>query len=100
MLVLTRRVGEEIVIDGDIRVTVLMTKGDRVRIGITAPNCVRVDRQEVHERRSEFVAGPGCREGTAVMGRVAKSLGRAALPGLMAATVGRPQGIAGTSEEP
>jgi carbon storage regulator len=51
MLVLTRRVGEEIVIGGDIRVAVVAIKGDRVRLGINAPDFVRVDRQEVHERR-------------------------------------------------
>jgi len=51
MLVLTRRVGEEIIIGGDIRVTVVAIKGDRVRIGVSAPDFVRVDRQEVHERR-------------------------------------------------
>ena len=57
MLVLTRRVGEEIVISGDIRVTVVAVKGDKARIGVTAPKAVRVDRQEVHERRSQFVGG-------------------------------------------
>ncbi len=51
MLVLTRRVGEEIVIDNDIRITVVAIKGDKVRIGIDAPPSVRVDRKEVHERR-------------------------------------------------
>jgi carbon storage regulator CsrA len=51
MLVLTRRVGEEIVIGGEIRVTVVAIKGDRIRLGVDAPNFVRVDRQEVHERR-------------------------------------------------
>jgi carbon storage regulator len=51
MLVLTRRIGEEIVIGGEIRVTVVAIKGDRVRLGVRAPNFVRVDRQEVHERR-------------------------------------------------
>lgn len=54
MLVLTRRVGEEIVIDGSIRITVSAIQGERVRIGITAPPSVRVDREEVHLRRSEF----------------------------------------------
>jgi carbon storage regulator len=58
MLVLTRRVGEEIVIDGKIRVTVVAMHGDRVRLGITAPENVRVDRQEIHERRSEFTGAP------------------------------------------
>jgi carbon storage regulator len=51
MLVLTRRPGEEIVIDGDIRVTVVSVKGDRIRLGIDAPRSVVVDRQEIHERR-------------------------------------------------
>ena len=51
MLVLTRRPGEEIIIDGNIRITVVSIKGDRVRIGIEAPPSVTVDRQEIHERR-------------------------------------------------
>jgi carbon storage regulator len=54
MLVLTRRVGEEIVIDGNIRVIVTAVKGDKVRLGISAPRSVPVDRKEVHERRAEF----------------------------------------------
>jgi carbon storage regulator len=54
MLVLTRRLGEEIVIDGNIRVTVVGLKGDTVRIGISAPDSVLVDREEVHRRRREF----------------------------------------------
>jgi carbon storage regulator len=58
MLVLTRRVGEVIVVDGDIRVTVVSIKGDKVRLGVTAPNFVRVDREEIHARRQEF-AIPG-----------------------------------------
>lgn len=51
MLVLTRRVGEQIVIDGTIGVTVVAIKGDRVRLGVAAPASVCVDRWEVHERR-------------------------------------------------
>ena len=53
MLVLTRRVGEEIVIDGNIRVTVVAVKGDKIRLGISAPPSVIVDRKEVHDRREE-----------------------------------------------
>ncbi len=53
MLVLTRRIGETIVINGDIRLTVNSIKGDKVRLGIAAPEFVRVDRQEIHERRFE-----------------------------------------------
>jgi len=56
MLVLTRRLNETIVIDGEIRVSVVAIHGDKVRLGITAPDSVRVDRHEVHERRLEFAA--------------------------------------------
>jgi carbon storage regulator len=58
MLVLTRRIGEEIVIDGNIRVTVTSVKGDKVRIGVSAPPNIRVDRAEVHRRLQEFAADP------------------------------------------
>lgn len=56
MLVLTRKGGQEIVIDGNIRITILTVNGDRVRVGITAPPDVRVDRQEVFERVAAEVA--------------------------------------------
>ncbi len=52
MLVLTRRVGEQIVISGDICITIVAIRGDRVRLGITAPRETVVDRREIHERRS------------------------------------------------
>jgi carbon storage regulator len=57
MLVLTRRVGEEIVIEGDIILTVVSVNGGTIRLGISAPPSVRVDRREVHQRRAEFAAG-------------------------------------------
>jgi carbon storage regulator len=47
MLVLTRRIGEELRIAGDIHVTVLEVKGTRVRLGITAPSSVPVARLEL-----------------------------------------------------
>jgi carbon storage regulator len=50
MLVLTRRVGEEIVIDGGIRVTISSIKGDRVRVAISAPPHIKVNRAEVAAR--------------------------------------------------
>jgi carbon storage regulator len=52
MLVLTRRVGEEIIVDGAITVTVLSVQGQKVRLGIIAPKSVRVDRSEISARRS------------------------------------------------
>jgi len=47
MLVLTRREGETLVIDGDIKVTVLSIKGNQVRVGIDAPSEVLIHRQEL-----------------------------------------------------
>lgn len=58
MLVLSRKVGEEILIGDDIRITVLSTKGERVRLGIAAPPHVRVDRSELRSRQTEQEAGP------------------------------------------
>jgi carbon storage regulator len=52
MLVLSRRPGEEVVIDGTIRVTILAVHGKRVRIGVTAPRSLLVDRGEIHGRRA------------------------------------------------
>lgn len=52
MLILSRREGETIVIDGNIRVTVLEVRGDQVRIGIEAPRSVSVHRQEVFDQIS------------------------------------------------
>ena len=57
MLVFTRKVGEEIVIGDDIRVTVVAVTRDKVRIGIAAPRRVRVDRKEVADRRAKDEAG-------------------------------------------
>lgn len=50
MLVLTRKTGETIVINENIRVTVLGVRGNQVRIGIEAPHDVSVHRHEVQER--------------------------------------------------
>jgi carbon storage regulator len=58
MLVLSRRSGEEIVIGDGIRITVVSVKGNQVRIGVTAPRSVAVDRQEVAERRAQDEALP------------------------------------------
>ena len=55
MLVLSRRVGEEIVIAGDIHVTVVAIKGNQVRLGVTAPASVPVARLELLAARSDRV---------------------------------------------
>ena len=50
MLILTRRVGEALMIGKDIIVTVLSVNGNQIRIGIKAPKDVAVHREEVYER--------------------------------------------------
>jgi len=50
MLVLTRRIGEKLVIDDDVTIAILNVKGNQVRIGITAPPEVQVHREEIYQR--------------------------------------------------
>ena len=50
MLILTRRVGETVMIGGDVTVTVLGVKGNQVRVGVNAPRDVAVHREEIFER--------------------------------------------------
>ena len=50
MLILTRQVGETLVIDNDVKVTVLVVKGSQVRLGINAPKEVAVHREEIYDR--------------------------------------------------
>jgi carbon storage regulator len=50
MLILTRRVGETLMVGDDVTVTVLGVKGNQVRIGVNAPKDVSVHREEIYQR--------------------------------------------------
>ena len=50
MLILTRRVGETVVIGDDVNITVLGVKGNQVRLGVKAPKEISVHREEIYER--------------------------------------------------
>ena len=72
MLVLTRGIGEEIVIAGDIRLTVVAVKGQHIRLGVTAPPSVPVARLELLARHLEGAVLP-------TAGQTRKSANRAHL---------------------
>ena len=60
MLVLSRKLGQTIVIDGDITVTVLEVSGGRVRLGIKGPSSVPIHREEVYKRIEQSVPALPC----------------------------------------
>jgi carbon storage regulator len=63
MLVLSRRTEEEIVIDGQIRIKVLATRGGKVRLGISAPQEVSIERGELAGMRTIECLSPQRRDG-------------------------------------
>ncbi len=59
MLILTRRVGETLMVGDEVTVTVLGVKGNQVRIGVNAPKDVAVHREEIYERIHKDPDGNG-----------------------------------------
>ena len=57
MLILTRRVGESLMIGDNVNVTVLGIRGNQVRIGVNAPKDVAVHREEIYERIQQEKSG-------------------------------------------
>lgn len=69
MLILTRRVGETVMIGNDVTVTVLGVKGNQVRIGVNAPKDVSVHREEIYERiKREEEGGAGASHRATITG--------------------------------
>lgn len=58
MLVITRRNNEELLIGREVRVRVLSIRGNRVQLGIDAPECIRVQRSDADRAFSGMSAGP------------------------------------------
>jgi carbon storage regulator len=75
MLVLSRKPGQSIIIDGHIRITITQVRGESVRLGIEAPPEVRIHREEVQKRIDEFHADTAMAAPSAVSSAIAAGAG-------------------------
>lgn len=66
MLILTRRIGETLIIGDDVNITVLGVKGNQVRLGINAPKDVSVHREEIYLRIQQEKEGSDSEEENAM----------------------------------
>lgn len=80
MLILTRRVGEAVMIGNDVTITVLGVKGNQVRIGIHAPKDVAVHREEIFERIKRETGAAPCECGPG--GHASGSAGHGSIGGV------------------
>ena len=58
MLILTKNIGEAIILDGDIEITLMDIQGNHARIGIDAPEEVKIYREEIYEKLPDYAAPP------------------------------------------
>ena len=82
MLILTRKLGEQIAVGDDIRITVLEIKGSQARLGIEAPRTIGIYRHEIYERirtenvMSSAVHSPDVSSAEALLRKVRRERGR------------------------